>query len=177
MSLDKAEKNTGATMSPSTGEWLYYQTLHEFRISENRAFEQRTQLFLAANALLAAAIIVALSERVDLPRPVILGLPILGMIVSFLGIVVGLRIGVSLDVVQDKLVKCEEVIWPPRSVAKAGPFTEGPYTYWDRERRERPRRYLRNPFSTRKLVCVYPMVLFVLLWIAIFLWKMGVLES
>jgi len=152
-------------MSLDDKDGLYYQTLHDFRTSENRAFEQRTQLYLAINAILAAA----LAYSPQPPKLVMIGLLVIGLAVSLLGIVVGLRISVSLDVIQRKLKEYEEHIWIKAKLPQGGP-----YTYWDDNRKIGVA--WKIPCSTRKLVCVWPMVLFLLLWILLLLWKIGVLE-
>jgi hypothetical protein len=160
---------------------LYYETLHDFRTSENRAFEQRTQLFLATNSILA----VAFAYSSEPQNPLRIALPVLGLAVSLVAIIVGLRIKVSLDVLQQKLEKCEKRIWRSTESAEVGP-----YTYW-RANRERgwvwarrkencqwvkwKWRVFRWPLAcpTRVMVSVLPMVLFVLLWILMLLWKTG----
>jgi len=152
-------------MSLDDKDRLYYETLHDFRTSENRAFEQRTQLFLAINAILAAAV----TYSPQPPRPVMIGLPLLGLAVSLLGLVVGLRISLSLHVIQEKLKEYEEHIW-----VKEKPPEGGPYTHWDPARKVGVAWWI--PCSTRKLVCVWPMVLFLLLWSGLLLWRMGFLN-
>jgi FMN phosphatase YigB (HAD superfamily) len=142
-------------------EWveLYYKTLHDFRTSENRAFESRTQLFLATNAILAAGL--AFSDRLpkELPAEVWMkALSIFGLAISLLGISVGLRIRASLNILQRKLTDLEQRIWT------VGP---GPYSYWE-ARRKRPW------ISTRVLVAVIPMALFFGAW-ALLLWRLIVI--
>jgi hypothetical protein len=164
---------------------LYYQTLHGFRTSENRAFEQRTQLFLVINGILAAALTYASKT----PGLVGIVLPVFGLAVSFIAIVVGLRITISLDVLQTRLREYEGRIWGSGQAPE-----KGPYTYWDDKRKrtwvwgKRKRKeeeegkeegewvdwgwcVLRWPLQrpTRTLVCVWSVALFILVW-AVLLW-------
>jgi hypothetical protein len=143
---------------------LYYQTLHDFRTSENRAFESRSQLFLVINSILAAG----LAHFPDLPKEYTITVVVFGLVISLIAITVGLRIGVSLDLLQAKLKEYEQRIW-----AGVKPAEGGPYTYWETGRKSKHGWWLWWP-STRKLVAVAPMVLFFFAWTLLLLWRLGV---
>jgi len=96
---------------------LRYETLHTFRLSEDRALTGRATVFLALNTLLLGTLAVS----PQCPGAVGCIVPGLGIALSLIGIHVGLRLCKSQKILRAELDEVEKHIWPSG---------DGPYSRW-----------------------------------------------
>jgi hypothetical protein len=89
---------------------LRYEVLREFRLSEDEALSQRASVFLLANSILVTALTIASAT----PPAMVWALSLGGIMLSLIGVHVGLRLCGSQRVLWGMLAEAERALWPER---------------------------------------------------------------
>lgn len=155
---------------------LYYRTVEDFRLSEDKAYSDRARLFLIANTVLLAVVVLTPQSPSAWPACVV---STLGFFTSLLGYTTFARLSTSQECLRRTLIRLEKCIWRgddwwtdcASANCQAGALEEGntalrgPFTDWHAAMK----RQRRVPgLATRWLFFGVPMFMFALLWVSVF---------